>query len=130
MRLKNPILIFTISLVFASCGQRLTYFQQKDDSKNTFNNVEVAIPEYTRLHVIEAGDILGLKINTPSKELSKEFKPYINNATGIPGLQVQESGEQARISLTIEQAKQLERKLKEVIKKAENEKTLTDFLHN
>ena len=45
-------------------------------------------------------------------------------------LQVQESGEQARISLTIEQAKQLERKLKEVIKKAENEKTLTDFLHN
>jgi|JI61114DRNA_FD_contig_61_131837_length_1971_multi_2_in_0_out_0_3 polysaccharide export outer membrane protein len=92
MRLKNPILIFTISLVFASCGQRLTYFQQKDDSKNKFNNVEVAKPEDTRLHVIEAGDILGLKINTTSKELSEEFKPYLNNATGIPGLQVQENG--------------------------------------
>jgi len=92
MRLKNFLLLLTLSLIFASCGQRLTYFQQKDNGKNKYNNVEVSKPEDTRLHVIEAGDILGLKINTSSKELSEEFKPYLNNATGIPGLQVQENG--------------------------------------
>jgi polysaccharide export outer membrane protein len=85
-----PLLL--LSVLFTSCGQRLIYFQEKDDTKNKYNNIEVAKPEDTRLHVIEAGDVLGLKINTTNKELSDEFKGYLNNATGIPGLLVQENG--------------------------------------
>ena len=81
-----------ISLLFNSCGKKLIYFQEKDKSKNKYGNVEVAKPEDTRLHIIEAGDILGLKINTTSKELSEEFKPYLSNATNIQGLLVQENG--------------------------------------
>jgi len=85
-----PVLL--LSVLITSCGKRLIYFQEKDETKNKYNNIEVAKPEDTRLHVIEAGDVLGLKINTTNKDLSEEFKGYLNNATGIPGLLVQENG--------------------------------------
>lgn len=84
--------LLILGILFTSCGKRLIYFQEKDNTKNKYNNIEVAKPEDTRLHVIEAGDVLGLKINTTNKELSDEFKGYLNNATGIPGLLVQENG--------------------------------------
>lgn len=94
--MKNTLIklltITLISVLAGSCGKRLIYFQQKDETKNRYNNIEVAKPEDTRLHVIEAGDVLGLKINTTSKELSEEFQGYLNNSTGIPGLLVQENG--------------------------------------
>ncbi|MCB9252308.1 MAG: polysaccharide biosynthesis/export family protein [Flavobacteriales bacterium] len=90
--MKKLILPVVFALLFSSCGKKLIYFQEHDGTKNKYNNIEVAQPEDTRLHVIEAGDILGLKINTTSKELSDEFKSYLNNATGIPGLLVQENG--------------------------------------
>lgn len=88
----NRIIFLVASLLISSCGKKLIYFQEKEGSKNKFNNIEVAKPENTRDHIIEAGDILGLKINTTNPALSEEFAKYLTNSSTIPGLLVQENG--------------------------------------
>lgn len=93
MKFASKVLaVLFISVLVSSCGKKLIYFQENEESKNKFNNIELSKSEDTRLHVIESGDILGLKVNTTSKELSDEFKMLASNPTGIQGFLVQENG--------------------------------------
>jgi polysaccharide export outer membrane protein len=91
---KNIKLIsfFLLTLLISSCGKKLIYFQEKEDSKNKFSNIEVAKPENPRDHIIEAGDVLGLKIITNNPSLSEEFSKYLISGSVVPGLLVQENG--------------------------------------
>ena len=67
--LKQATIMFLL-LCMASCGKKLIYFQEKEDSKNKYNNIEVAKPENPREHIIEAGDVLGIKFTTNGAEVS------------------------------------------------------------
>ncbi len=89
---KGKLLLILIPLLAASCGKKLIYFQEKEDSKNKYSHIEVAKPENPRDHIIEAGDVLGLKINSLNKEISESFSKYLSNTSNIPGLLVQENG--------------------------------------
>lgn len=71
--------IIVFAVVFSSCGKRLIYFQEKDNSKSKYSNIELAKPENTVDHVIQAGDILGFKFNSNNAALANEF----NTNTGI-----------------------------------------------
>ncbi|MFM9944868.1 MAG: polysaccharide biosynthesis/export family protein [Bacteroidia bacterium] len=86
------LLLILFILIVSSCGKKLIYFQEKEDSKNKYNNIEVAKPENPRDHIIEAGDVLGLKINSTNTALLAEFANYLSNGSTIPGLMVQENG--------------------------------------
>lgn len=79
-------------LLLSSCGKKTIYFQEKEGSKNTLSQIEVAKPESPSEHIVEAGDILGLKINTSNPQITEEFAKYTNNGSSIPGLMVQENG--------------------------------------
>ena len=89
--IKFTVLLMS-SILIASCGKKLIYFQEKEDSKNKYNSIEVSKPENTRDHIIEAGDILGLKINTTNPVIYEEFSKYLTNSSTVPGLMVQENG--------------------------------------
>jgi polysaccharide export outer membrane protein len=89
---RSLLVLCVISIIITSCGKKLIYFQEKEDSKNKFNSIEVAKPENPRDHVIEAGDILGLKINTTNPLLTEEFSKYLSNGSSVSGLLVQENG--------------------------------------
>jgi len=91
-RINKICLIIFASLCLVSCGRKLIYFQEKEDSKNKFNNIEVIKPEDTRSHIIEAGDILGFKANIQSKEINDEFQHVGSNLNGVTGILVQENG--------------------------------------
>ena len=82
----SVILLFT--LILSSCGKKLIYFQEKENSKNKYNNIEIAKSENPRDHIIQAGDVLGFKFNTTSAELANEFK----TAASAEGYLVNENG--------------------------------------
>lgn len=80
--------ILLITLFFSSCGKKLIYFQEKENSKNKYSNIEIIKPEDPRDHIIQAGDVLGFKFNTTSAELANEFK----TAASVEGYLVNENG--------------------------------------
>ncbi|NUM30842.1 MAG: polysaccharide export protein [Bacteroidetes bacterium] len=88
--------LYFIILIISSCGKKLIYFQQKDDDKNKTKSITVSKPENVRDHIIEPGDIVGLKIITTNKELNDEFLKYTSTATSkempVNGLTVSENG--------------------------------------
>ncbi len=65
--------IIVFAIVFSSCGKRLIYFQEKDNSNSKYSNIELAKHENTVDHVIQAGDILGFKFNSNNTALVNEF---------------------------------------------------------
>lgn len=65
--------IIVFAIVFSSCGKRLIYFQEKDNSNSKYSNIELAKHENTVDHVIQAGDILGFKFNSSNTALVNEF---------------------------------------------------------
>ena len=66
--------IILSTLVLSSCGKKLIYFQEKENSKSKYSNIELAKPENTLDHVIQAGDNLGFKFNSDDAALANEFK--------------------------------------------------------
>ncbi len=82
--LKFTVFLFSVLLI-TSCGKKLIYFQEKDDSKSKYSNIEMAKPENTGDHIIQAGDNLGFKFNSDNPSLVTELK---NNA----GIIVNENG--------------------------------------
>ncbi len=78
--------LFLLSILVASCGKKLIYFQEKEDSKNKYNSIEVSKPENPRDHIIEAGDVLGMRFTSSGPEMS-----ILLSGIGT-GLIVQENG--------------------------------------
>ncbi|MCC6722549.1 MAG: polysaccharide biosynthesis/export family protein [Bacteroidia bacterium] len=93
----KPIFFFILALQLMSCGKKLIYFQESEKSKNKYNNISIAKPEEVREHIIEAGDIIGLKIISTNKELNEEFSKYSTSSSdkgenAVSGILVQENG--------------------------------------
>jgi len=86
------ILMLLCAIILNSCGEKFIYFQQKKDSKNTYQNIQVSKPSNPLDHMIEAGDMLGLKINTSNPLITEEFTKYLTNGGTPSGLLVQENG--------------------------------------
>lgn len=93
----KPILYFLLLLQLMSCGKKLVYFQESEKSKNKYNNITIAKAEDVREHIIEAGDVLGLKLSSTNKELNEEFSKFSTGNEGksdnaVQGILVQENG--------------------------------------
>jgi polysaccharide export outer membrane protein len=80
--------ILLSAIILSSCGKRLIYFQEKENSKNKYSNIEIAKPESPGDHIIQAGDVLGFKFNTISSELANELK----TAASADGYLINENG--------------------------------------
>lgn len=96
---KNFKIVFVVFalVLFPSCGKKLVYFQESQSSKNKYNNIAIAKPDNVSEHIIEAGDILGLKINSSNKDLNDEFSKFATGGGGkdenpVSGILVQENG--------------------------------------
>lgn len=92
----NYIFFLIFMVILISCGKKLVYFQENDKSLNKYNNITITKPEDVNQHIIEAGDILGLKINSTNKELNDEFSKFSTGGekteNPVNGILVQENG--------------------------------------
>lgn len=85
-----------IAFLISSCGKKMVYFQEKESTKNKYNNIVLSKPENVNEHIIKAGDIIGLKINSASKELNNEFLKFSTTDESkdnpVAGILVNENG--------------------------------------
>jgi len=84
--------LMTVFLL-SSCGGRLIYFQQKKESKNTYENIQVAVPPSIQDHIIKEGDVLHIRLSSSDQNLINIFsKNVLDEKQSISGYQVQTNG--------------------------------------
>lgn len=80
------LLLISGLIIFSSCSKKWILFQQKDESTNTNQKIEVAPKPVIKSHIIQPGDLLDIKISIPnSTELvnseggpvSEEFAGFV-----------------------------------------------------
>lgn len=94
--MKKLSLILLSAMLTASCGKKLVYFQEKEDSKNRLSRISTSTRPAPQNHVIAAGDVLNLQLHTSNQGFAESFKQRSTSSestTAPEGLSVDESGE-------------------------------------
>ncbi len=90
----KTLFVGLVSLILLnSCGSRLIYFQQKKESKNTYENITVTQPPDVRKHVIKEGDVLQIRLYSSDPTLIAMFNTnLLDEKNAISGYQVKSNG--------------------------------------
>jgi polysaccharide export outer membrane protein len=89
----GPILILLFAVVLSGCGSKFIYFQQKETSKNTYQNIEVTPKADVRLHIITEGDVIKLNVHSYDASVTEEFNAVVSSGDNITGYQVNGTGQ-------------------------------------
>jgi polysaccharide biosynthesis/export protein len=91
--MKSILMVVMAMFLLSSCGNKLIYFQQNKDSKNSYEHIEVASPPSTQDHIIKEGDVLHIRLSSPDENLINIFsKNVLDESQSISGYQVQNNG--------------------------------------
>lgn len=84
--------IFILSFVFMSCGKKLSLFQQKSTSQNTYEKIALAKAPDPRQHIIAPGDIIYIDffLKQADAKVPSWFNTDVTDAP--PGIAVNEDG--------------------------------------
>jgi polysaccharide export outer membrane protein len=82
-------------MLTVSCGKKLVYFQEKEGSKNSYEQIQLASSPIPDEHIIAYGDALDLKVYTRENNINELFNKSTQNEgnTGGPGFIVDEQGQ-------------------------------------
>lgn len=93
----KKLLIFLIpAILSASCGKKLVYFQEKEESKNRLAAIKTSEQPNPERHVIAPGDVLNFQFHTPNQPFAESIRAgngSQSNSSSPNGLMVNESGE-------------------------------------
>lgn len=90
------MLILLPALLVASCGKKLVYFQEKEDSKNRLSKINTSTRPVPENHVISAGDVLNFQLHTSNQVFAESLKQSSGSKENVlapEGITVNESGE-------------------------------------
>lgn len=95
--MNNPsskILGIIFAIIFlSSCGKKLVYFQQKENSKNTPEQIKLAQAPDPAAHVLSAGDVLQFDYFNRSPEINEQFASLKSEiGKNLSGLAIDDQG--------------------------------------
>jgi polysaccharide biosynthesis/export protein len=90
--MKSILMVVMAMFLLSSCGSKFIYFQQNKESKNSYENIQITTPPNVRDHIIDAGDVLQIKLYSNDPELTSIFNNTLDEKGSIAGFQVKSNG--------------------------------------